>query len=243
MNDIPHYFKSVYVPDDRFLLIGGLERETALTSNRCFMIDDKGKVSYTAEMAMPRQYFAVATDYANDFIYVIGGFNHMSHVLGTFEIFLIKQRKWILCEESQVVAVPRINASACKCGPKHIYLFGGISAEDNFLDSIERYNTQLGIWTVLDVKMPQKITNNFAFSFNQNYIVIFGGMMKKDEKFVPRESQKIYELQDRVYVLKTKNQTWKDLKPFPFKKKLGNVIYNNHGKFFCFVIESNKELP
>ena len=53
----------------------------------------------------------------------------------------------------------------------------------------------------------------------------------------------MYELQDRVYVLKTKNFTWKDLKPFPFKKKLGNVVYNNHGKFFCFVIESNKELP
>ena len=36
---------------------------------------------------------------------------------------------------------------------------------------------------------------------------------------------------------------WKDLKPLPFKKKLSNVVYNNHGKFFCFVLESNKELP
>ena len=118
-----------------------------------------------------------------------------------------------------------------------------MSEEDEFLDSIERYNTQLGIWTVLDVKIPQKVTNNFAFSFNPDYIVILGGMLKKPEAFVPKESQKVYELQDRVYVLKTKKLTWKDLKPFPFKKKLGNVVYNNHGKFFCFVIESNKELP
>jgi len=36
---------------------------------------------------------------------------------------------------------------------------------------------------------------------------------------------------------------WKDLKPLPFKKKLSQVVYNNHGKFFCFVLESNKELP
>ncbi len=36
---------------------------------------------------------------------------------------------------------------------------------------------------------------------------------------------------------------WKELKPLPFKKKLSNVVYNNHGKFFCFVLESNKELP
>lgn len=188
-NDIPHYFKSIYIPDDKFLLVGGLERDTALTSNRCFMIDDKGKVMFSpSEMYVPRQYFTVATDYPNDLIYVIGGFNHVSGVLGTFETFQIRQRKWALCEESQVMAVPRVNGSACKCGPKHLYLFGGLSAEDEFLDSIERYNIQLGIWTILDVKMPQKITNNFAFSFNPEYIVILGGMLKKDEKFVPRES-------------------------------------------------------
>ena len=53
--------------------------------------------------------------------------------------------------------------------------------------------------------MPQKVTNNFAFSFNPNYIIILGGMLKKDPKFVPSDSQKVYELQDRVYVLKTKS--------------------------------------
>jgi len=131
-------------------------------------------------MYVPRQYFTVATDYANELIYVIGGFNHVSGVLGTFETYKVRQRKWQLCEESQVVAVPRINASACKCGTKHIYLFGGLQAEDQFLDSIERYNIQLGIWTILDVRMPEKITNNFAFSFNPDYIVILGGMLKKD---------------------------------------------------------------
>ena len=62
----------MYIPDDKFLLVGGLERETAITSNRCFIIDDKGKVTYTAEMYVPRQYFAVATDYADDLVYVIG---------------------------------------------------------------------------------------------------------------------------------------------------------------------------
>jgi len=68
-------------------------------------------------------------------------------------------------------------------------------------------------------------------------------MVKKDAAYLPKESQKAFELQDRVMVLKTTKLTWKDLKPFPFKKKLGNVVYNNHGKFFCFVVESNKELP
>ena len=32
--------------------------------------------------------------------------------------------------------------------------------------------------------------------------------------------------------------------PFPFRKKLGNIVYNGFGKFFCFIIENNnRELP
>ena len=27
--EIPRYFKSVYIPDDKFMLIGGLERHTS----------------------------------------------------------------------------------------------------------------------------------------------------------------------------------------------------------------------
>lgn len=93
--------------------------------------------------------------------------------------------------------------------------------------------------------MPHKIANNFAFSFNPDYIVILGGMVRKEDSFVPKESTKVFELNDQVWILKTnKNKmAWKDLKPFPFKKKLSNVVYNNHGKFFCYVLESNKELP
>lgn len=70
-------------------------------------------------------------------------------------------------------------------------------------------------------------------------------MLKKDEAYIPRESTKMFELNDQVIVLKTskRKMVWKDLKPLPFKKKLSNVVYNNHGKFFCFVLESNKELP
>jgi len=35
----------------------------------------------------------------------------------------------------------RINAAACKCGTKYIYLFGGMDVERNeFTDTIERYN-------------------------------------------------------------------------------------------------------
>ena len=93
----------MYIPDDKFLLVGGLERDSSLTSNRCFMIDDKGRLNATQDMQVPRQYFTVATDYPNDLLYVIGGFNHLSGVLASFETFKIKARKWVLCDKSQQV--------------------------------------------------------------------------------------------------------------------------------------------
>lgn len=53
-NEVPHYFKTVYIPDDKFLMIGGLERDQLKTSNRCFMIDDKGKLSTAQDLHVPR---------------------------------------------------------------------------------------------------------------------------------------------------------------------------------------------
>lgn len=63
-----------------------------------------------------------------------------------------------------------------------------------------------------------------------------------------RNAKKTYDIQNKVYVMEIKkNNTkfkFKPLSPFPFKKKIGNIIYNENGKFFCFVIENhNHELP
>ena len=103
-------------------------------------------------------------------------------MLANFEVFNSRTRRWTLFDDAtQLVNVPRINASACKCGPKHIYLFGGMSAEDEILNVIERYNMQLKIWTVLEIQMPYRVANSFAFSFSPDYIIILGGLLKKQE--------------------------------------------------------------
>jgi hypothetical protein len=131
---VPRYFKTVYIPDDKFLLIGGLERDSSKTSSRCFMVDNQGKLSTAMDMHVARQYFTVAIDYPKDLIYVIGGYNQDEGVLNSFETFSTRSRKWELCEETQKLNKPRINAAACKCGDRYVYLFGGLSAEDEFLD-------------------------------------------------------------------------------------------------------------
>ena len=44
-NDMPRFFKTVYIPDDKFFIIGGLERQTSQSSAKAYIIDEKGKLS------------------------------------------------------------------------------------------------------------------------------------------------------------------------------------------------------
>ena len=76
-----------------------------------------------------------------NYVYVISGFNHEYHLLTEVERYCMETRSWEAIEPNNTA---RLNASACKCGHKYIYLFGGLNVEKNeFTDSIERYNTQL----------------------------------------------------------------------------------------------------
>ena len=90
----------MYIPDDKFLVMGGLERDSSITSSRCFIIDDKGKLARTSDMNVARQYFAIATDYTNDTIFIVGGYNDEVGLLGSFESFSIRGRKWNISDES-----------------------------------------------------------------------------------------------------------------------------------------------
>ena len=109
---------------------------------------------------------------------MISGYSHETTLLPEVERFSLKAQQW---ETVEPVNIPRINASACWCGRKYIYLFGGLDvAKNEFTDSVERYNNQLAIWTVLSVKMPARISNCFTFALNPEMILIMGGIVKKD---------------------------------------------------------------
>ena len=123
------------------------------------------------------------------------------------------------------------------------------------------------VWTTLDVRLHHKLSNSFAFSFNPQYILIMGGIVKKQpsgdnaaagtrenalsQKVFEQSANEVskhFEINTEVYVLTiSENHTkfrWKKLAPLPFKKKFANIVYNNAGKFFCYVLENNnKESP
>ena len=108
---------------------------TTQSSARCFKIDERASLSRLQDMSVGRQYFSTVVDHENEegktFIYVISGFNHEKVVSGV-ERFCWEDNEWV---EIAPVNTPRINASACKCGSKHIYLFGGMDvAKNEFTD-------------------------------------------------------------------------------------------------------------
>ena len=95
-------------------------------------------------MEIGRQYFTICLDEAKNnldnktYVYVISGFNHEFHILNEVERYCMETRSW---ESVEAIETARLNASACKCGKKYIYLFGGLNVEKNeFSDSIERFN-------------------------------------------------------------------------------------------------------
>ncbi len=50
------------------------------------------------------------------------------------------------------------------------------------LDIIERYNTDLDLWILLELKCPVKIASCMACVVDEKYIAIFGGVIDKNFK-------------------------------------------------------------
>lgn len=96
-------------------------------------------------MNVERQYFSVCK--SNDFVYAIGGYNQ-SGVLSQCERFSLKAWKW---EQMEDLTNSRMNSSSCSLGDNYIYVFGGLGADNEFYSSIERFNSELKIWTPLSV--------------------------------------------------------------------------------------------
>jgi len=81
--------------------LGGLERETSITSQRCFIIDDRGRLSTTADLNVGRQYTTICLDREFEEVYAIGGYHSQHGLLGSFETFSVKARKWKLFGSAQ----------------------------------------------------------------------------------------------------------------------------------------------
>ena len=186
-------------------------------------------------MKYPRQYFSLWVDKINSFLYIIGGYNKDEGILPYWERLSLKSKQW---EEIEILNVPRLNSSTAWLNGTHVYTFGGIGNND-YLSSIERFNINLDIWSELKVKLPWKLSNSYAWSVNQNEIIILGGMRPTTSS----TASKRFVVENTVYWFNTKKYSFAHLKSLPFTKKLSNISYDGNGKIFWYITHRNYELP
>jgi hypothetical protein len=155
----------------------------------------------------------------------------------------------------------RYNAGICSIGDKYILVFGGRS-EDSFLSSVERYNTELNIWTRLNCILPEPMSNMHVLTLSSNQVLILGGLkkrvlqralsrglggskMKEEEGFhsLPDPIQKQYELDSQLHFLNIETGRVQTGKGFTFRKKLSFVSLNDRGHVYCMFVNKNSELP
>jgi hypothetical protein len=87
------------------------------------------------------------------------------------------------------------------------------------LQTIEKYNIELNFWTVLgDIECPTPIQGPICFSFNEQYILIFGGFCpdkqvvqkKNDKGGKPQETQLEPVVNNSIYLMHIKQETIQD---------------------------------
>eukprot|EP00347_Sterkiella_histriomuscorum_P006037 403354304 len=240
---MPKNFKSVYIGNESFFIAGGFDAKAAKSSKRAFLLT-RGKIQDIMEMYKAR--------------YINKG-----QALDNVEKYSLDKKEW---EQVASLNHRRINSGACTVGNNHIFVFGGRNETDVFYDSVERLNIELNLWNLLKVKLPRKLCNVMAFTFQKDYIVILGGLKKfqggiggsneeKDalmkkksgDKNKTPEIQQIpeYEIERNVYLYNQSKDTWFQLKSLPQKHKICNAVHNENGKFYLFLLDQNtkSDLP
>ena len=128
-------------------------------------------------------------------VFVLGGFSGKQR-LNSVEKYLVKEDKWI-----QVAPMKdkRHYLSACSINDEFIYAFGGFfgSTEQEINDSIEVYEVEKNIWSMLTVRMKNPLWACSALSISPTEIILIGG------KNTNRNGE--------VNLFNTQTKTWKQL--------------------------------
>jgi len=103
--------------------------------------------------------------------------------------------------------------SACQIGDEFIYAFGGFfgSTEQEINDSIEMYEVEKNIWSVLSVRMKNPLWACSALAISPNDIILIGG------KNTNRNGE--------VHLFNVQSKTWKQLHSM-------NQLRVSHKSFF-----------
>ena len=123
---MPKNFKSFFIGNETFLIGGGYDEKLNKSSKKVYSVI-RGKLQELMEMHKGRQFFPMITDYSNQYVYCIGGFNTKKGALDHVERYSLEKKEW---DQVANLNSRRINCGACAIGKNHIFVFGGRSEGD-----------------------------------------------------------------------------------------------------------------
>ena len=106
-------------------------------------------------------------------VYVLGGFSGKQR-LNSVEKYSIREDKWV---QAAPMKDKRHYLSACAINDDTIYAFGGFfgSTEQEINDSIEIYEADKNVWTMLTVRMKNPLWACSALAISPSEIILIGG--------------------------------------------------------------------
>ena len=108
--------------------------------------------------------------YLNGKVYVISGYDGKSKGMAGCESYDIFREEW---KQIKGLNTPRCAFAAAVCAGR-IFVFGGYDGKDR-LSTIEVYNPESGLWTVLTTKLFFPLSNAAAVSEGHNIYILGGG--------------------------------------------------------------------
>jgi hypothetical protein len=243
---------------ETYFIAGGTDPKSGKSSKSAYLLE-KNVLSQVRDMRRARINFAMATLIESKRItqqivnvYCIGGYSvKEGRAMKEVERYSMEAKDWVHVADMNIA---RINPGACSTGQRYIYVFGGRSQGEEFYDTIERYNVDLNLWSVLRVTMPVGLCNLHCFTFlKEDRIVILGGLKRKVTKnkmqaaIEAHQSGGDSEIDKNVYMFNTFREVWYKLRPLDTEHgdlKVSHAVSapESKGKIYLFKINPKSKL-
>ena len=155
-----------------------------------------------------------------DYLYVIGGFDHQDtettspSTLMSCEKYDVNTNKWTNIAN----LIHPVAFAAIWNENEKFYLFGGFE-DYNTVDVIQKYDSIADEWDLLSIKLPVKLAKMGAANFENENILIVGGIYEDTNSDNPLS------LINNTYKLNIRKMKWGRAAPMKNRRTLNSTLY------------------
>lgn len=108
--------------------------------------------------------------YQNEIVFSVGGVKD-GKALKSCEGFVLAKKDW---KRYSDMTVARVSPGLCVLG-SYLYAFGGTSAQQGNLVTVERLSTEFDMWSYVKMTLPVPLHGISVHQVKQDFLIVFGG--------------------------------------------------------------------